>query len=350
MNGDQPARVLVVDDQPAILALVMEHLRRLGYTVQGETDSRLALGIFNAFNPDVCVLDFNMPFLTGADLLDAFKSQDSTVEVLFLTGESEVALAIDLMKRGSIDVLLKPLDSQQLALAVKRALDHRRLLVENTRYRINLERIVTEKTRALDEALTRLMDVHAGTLDALSQALDYRDQGTSGHSRRVAELTANVARHLGLSGNTLIQIEHGALLHDLGKLKIPDGILWKPNKLTEEEWTTIRQHPQHGYDFLRNIDFLKDAAEVVLAHHERFDGSGYPRGLKGAEIPIGARIFAIVDAVDAMIYKRPYNNAPLSFRAAAEEVRRCTGRHFDPDLVPDALQVLERHIPEGLLG
>src|ERR1700746_324012 len=144
------------------------------------------------------------------------------------------------------------------------------------------------------------------TLDLLSMALDFRDQSTSGHSRRVASLTAGAAGELGVKDAALVQIEHGALLHDIGKLKIPDSILWKPARLTDEEWVTMRKHPEYGYDFLRNIEFLKDAAELVVAHHERFDGSGYPRNLRGEAIPLGARIFAVVDAVDAMIYKRPY--------------------------------------------
>jgi putative nucleotidyltransferase with HDIG domain len=343
-------RILVVDDEPAVVGLIIDALDREGYIVQGEIDSRKAARVFETFKPGACILDLNMPHLAGSALLEIFKGLDPTVAILFVTGQNEAALVVDLMKRGSIDVLLKPVKLTMLTEAVRRALDHRRSAIENEEYRLNLERIVHEKTKALDEALRSLTNVHASTLDALSQALDFRDQSTSGHSRRVAGLTANVARHLGLNGDELVQIEHGALLHDLGKLKVPDRILWKPSKLTDDEWVTIRQHPQHGYDFLRNIGFLQGAAEVVLAHHERFDGSGYPRGLSREEIPIGARIFAIVDAVDAMIYKRPYNHAPVTYRAAAEEVRRCAGQHFDPTLIPKALEVLEDRIPQQLLG
>ena len=138
-------------------------------------------------------------------------------------------------------------------------------------------------------------------------ALDFRDQSTSGHSRRVADLTSGAAAAFGMDGSHLLQIEHGALLHDVGKLKIPDSILWKPARLDEDEWTTMRKHPGYGFEFLCGIEFLKDAAELVHAHHEKFDGSGYPRGISGKDIPFGARVFAIIDAVDAMIYKRPYN-------------------------------------------
>ena len=180
-------------------------------------------------------------------------------------------------------------------------------------------------------------------------ALDYRDQSTSGHSRRVANLTVSVARKYGVTGSALLQIEHGALLHDIGKLKIPDSILWKPARLNDEEWVTMRKHPEYGYDFLRNIEFLKDAAELVVSHHERYDGTGYPRQLKGEAIPLGSRIFAVVDAVDAMIYKRPYNT-PVTFREAAEEVRRCAGTHFDPGIIDITLECLEEHVPKQLRG
>jgi putative nucleotidyltransferase with HDIG domain len=213
----------------------------------------------------------------------------------------------------------------------------------------NLEQLVMAETKALNEALTNLTHVHSATLEALSMALDFRDQSTSGHSRRVAGLTAGVVRSMGLSNTMLVQIEHGALLHDIGKLKIPDRILWKPAKLDEEEWRTMRRHAEYGYEFLSNLEFLKDAAEIVYSHHEKYDGTGYPRGLRGEEIPLGARIFMIVDSVDAMIYKRPYNT-PVTFTAAAEEVRRCAGTQFDPSLVEPTLKYLSKEIPKALLS
>jgi putative nucleotidyltransferase with HDIG domain len=349
MSAPRPPRILVVDDEVEIVAFVRELLTHQGYHVSGLSDSRLALGVFDSFNPDVCILDFRMPHVTGGVLLDAFKKADPSVEVIFLTAENETTLAVDVMKRGSIDFLLKPVDVAHLSLSITRALEHRRLIQENEAYRLHLEKLVDEKTRALNEALRSLTFVHSGTLDALALALDYRDQSTSGHSRRVADLTVSAAMAYGLEGSTLLQIEHGALLHDIGKLKIPDSILLKPAKLNDDEWTTMRKHPEYGHDFLRNVEFLKGAAELVLSHHEKFDGSGYPRGLKGEAIPVGARIFAVVDAVDAMIYKRPYNN-PITFKQAAEEIRRCAGTHFDPGVVDVTLECLLVHVPKQLRG
>ena len=341
------SRILIVDDEPEIVAFISELLTSRGYEVAGLSQPRDVPQQLAVFRPDLCIFDFRMPFLTGADLLDTVKERDSSVEVIFITAQDETSLAVDMMKRGAIDFLLKPVELNQLLLSVGRALEHRRLVTENERYRLQLEQLVLEKTAALNDALASLGHVHSGTLDALSLALDFRDQSTSGHSRRVANLTAGAAGSMGIKGGALVQIEHGALLHDIGKLKIPDNILWKPAKLTEEEWKTMRLHPQYGYEFLNNIEFLKGAAELVYAHHEKFDGNGYPNGLCGEAIPFGARVFAIVDSVDAMIYQRPYNK-PITFREACEEVHRCAGSHFDPALVVPTLEYLGDNVPAKL--
>ncbi len=342
-------RILVIDDESEIVSFIRELLMHRGYVVLGLSDAREALNTFHSFKPDVCILDFRMPYISGSVILDAVKESDPTVEVIFLTAQDETSLAVDLMKRGAIDFLLKPVELNQLSLSVARALEHRRLIKENEAYRLHLERLVAEKTKALNEALSSLTHVHSATLDALSMALDFRDQSTSGHSRRVADLTAGTAQSMGITGPVLVQIEHGALLHDIGKLKIPDSILWKPSSLDEAEWKTMRRHAEYGYEFLSTLEWLKDAAEIVRCHHEKYDGTGYPRRLKRDEIPFGARVFAIVDTVDAMIYKRPYNT-PVSFQKASEEVRRCTGTQFDPSLVEPTLAYLAGQIPANLAG
>ncbi len=348
MPSTSAAKVLVVDDEPEIVAFIRELLTQRGYEVLGLSDPREVATRFDSFRPDVCVLDFRMPYFSGSVLLNVIKEKDAKVEVIFLTAQDETSLAVDLMKRGAIDFLLKPVELTQLSLSVGRAIEHRRLVIENENYRLHLEQLVLEKTHALNDALMRLGHVHSATLDALSMALDFRDQSTSGHSRRVADLTAGAASGpFGITDSALVQIEHGALLHDIGKLKIPDSILWKPAKLNDEEWGTMRRHPEYGYEFLNNIEFLKGAAEIVYSHHEKFDGSGYPRKLRAEEIPFGARVFSIVDSIDAMIYKRPYNN-PVRFTEAAVEIRRCAGTQFDPDLVEPTLAYLGDHVPEHL--
>lgn len=329
----------MVDDEPEIVDFIRDLLVTRGYEVLGLSDPRQLPVELDRFRPDACIFDFRMPHKTGADLLETVKQTDPRVEVIFLTAQDEAALAVEMMKRGAADFLLKPVELSQLLVSISRALEHRRLIIENENYRLHLEQLVMEKTMALNQALTSLNHVHLATLDALSTALDFRDQSTSGHSRRVADLTTGAARSMGLKDAALVQIEHGSLLHDIGKLKIPDSILWKPATLTAEEWVTMRRHPEYGYEFLSRLEFLKGAAEIVYSHHEKYDGTGYPRGLRGDDIPFGARVFMIVDTVDAMIYKRPYNN-PVSFRDAAAEVRRCTGSQFDPSVVEPTLAFL----------
>jgi putative two-component system response regulator len=342
-TGEIVNKILVIDDEPEIVAFASGYLTAKGYEVRSSTDPREGLELLGTFGPDLCVLDFNMPGLSGRQLLEKFKAFDPSVEVIFLTGETETALAIEMMKAGAIDYLLKPINLHYLNASVERALEHRRLVRANLEYREHLEDLVAQKTAALTEALGRLAETHIGTLEALGMALDFRDQSTSGHSRRVALWTTGIARRLGISAHNMAEIEQGALLHDIGKLKIPDNILLKPGPLDSAEWRVMRQHAQYGRDFLGGIDFLHAAAELVYSHHEKFDGSGYPRGLRAASIPVGARCFAIVDAVDAMVFKRPYNQ-PVSFDVAAAEIQRCAGTHFDPEIVRIALDFLSEQV------
>jgi putative nucleotidyltransferase with HDIG domain len=336
-------RVLAVDDDPQIVKLTVRFLTAFGYDARGLNDPREAPEMIREFSPEVCILDVNMPFVSGSDLLDEIKSINSHTEVILLTGLNDTVLAVNLMKKGAADFLLKPIEPKQMDVAVARALEHRRLVLENMAYKLHLEMLVEERSKALNEALKNLHELHGATIDTLANALDLRDQGTSGHSRRVADMTVGIAKNLGIVDGELVQIEHGALLHDIGKLRIPDSILWKPSELTPEEWEVMRRHPEYGYDFVKKIGFLSGAADIVLSHHEKFDGTGYPRGLKGNEISLGARIFAFVDAVDAIVYDRPYHRG-TAFSVARDEILKRTGSHFDPTLVEPAIAHLAEHL------
>lgn len=339
-------RILTVDDNPQIVDLTVRLLKSFGYDPLGLNDPREVPEIVRSFRPEVCILDLQMPFISGSDLLDSIKSIDPLTEVILLTGLNDTLLAVDLMKRGAADFLLKPIDPKQMDVSIARALEHRRLVIENTAYKLNLERLVEERSKALSDALRNLSDLHGATLETLATAIDLRDQGTSGHSRRVADMTIQIVKRMGINGGELVQIEHGALLHDIGKLRIPDSILWKPSELTREEWEIMRKHPEYGYEFVRKIGFLKEAADIILSHHEKFDGTGYPRGIKGKDISFGARIFSLVDAIDALVYDRPYHRG-TAFSLACEEIRNRSGSHFDPELVDPALELLADHIKEA---
>jgi len=341
-----PARILAVDDNLQILNLTLKILKDSDYDARGLTDPREVSDFVRSFQPEVCILDVEMPFISGSDLLDSIKAIDHFTEVILLTGMNDTVLAVDLMKRGAADYLLKPVEAEQVDLAVARALEHRRLVIENTAYKTNLEKLVEERSKALSDALRDLKELHGATLETLATAIDLRDQGTSGHSRRVADMAICIAKKLGLNGGELMQIEHGALLHDLGKLRIPDSILWKPSALMPEEWEIMRKHPEYGFEFVQKIGFLRGAADIILSHHEKYDGTGYPRGLKGKEISLAARIFSLVDAVDALVFDRPYHRG-TDFDAVREEIMKRSESHFDPDLVVLALDVLAIYFPNG---
>jgi putative nucleotidyltransferase with HDIG domain len=219
-----------------------------------------------------------------------------------------------------------------------RALEKKRLEQEVENYRRHLEEMVAERTEQLKSALRHIERSYEDTLEALGAAIDLRDSQTAGHSQRVALYSTKVGKELRVKESELKTIAMGAWLHDIGKLATPDAILLKPGALTEEEWRIMRRHVEIGYDLVKRIPFLGEAAEIILSHHERWDGSGYPRGLKANHIPLGARIFAVADTVDAMTSDRPYRSA-LSFEETHEEIRRGAGGRYDPKVASVFLNV-----------
>jgi HD-GYP domain-containing protein (c-di-GMP phosphodiesterase class II) len=195
-----------------------------------------------------------------------------------------------------------------------------------------LQELVKERTEQLDEALASVEGAYRATLKALAHALETRDAETHGHSERVVTFSLRLGRELGLEAGQMRSLEFGSLLHDIGKIGVPDAILRKPAKLSEEEWIKMREHPLHGQAILRGIEFLEGAARVVAQHHEKWDGSGYPLGLRGEEIDLNARIFAVADAFDAMTSDRVYRKGK-PYESAAEELQLFTGKQFDPQVV-----------------
>jgi putative nucleotidyltransferase with HDIG domain len=197
----------------------------------------------------------------------------------------------------------------------------------------------------------RLRESYHGTLEALVNALDARDRETKGHSSRVTHYTLEVARRMGIREGSpeWLDIQRGALLHDVGKIGVSDNILHKPGSLTDEEWEHMRRHPAIGYSMLKEVTFLSRASEIVYTHHERYDGKGYPRGLKGQEIPLGARIFAVADSFDAMTSDRPYRKA-MSWQEARDEIARNSGTQFDPQVVKLFLQILEEWAAKDIIA
>ena len=243
-----------------------------------------------------------------------------------------VGTAEEALRGGAFDYVMKPFDLAHVEAAVRRALEHQSLCVTKRRYEIYLEEMVEQRTAELDRAVDSLEDAYRTTLKALTNALEKRDSETSGHSERVVAFSLRLGREMGLSREQLTALEFGSLLHDIGKIGVPDAILRKPAKLTEDEWVEMRKHPSHGQQILSGIEFLKSAARVVAQHHEKFDGTGYPRGLRGEEIDQNARIFAVADAFDAITSDRVYRKAQ-SYEAAAAELDEWAGKQFDPKVV-----------------
>jgi putative nucleotidyltransferase with HDIG domain len=332
------ARVLVVDDETHVRAMMGSTLERQGYEVQLASSGREALETLELNTFDLVLTDIVMQDVNGIALLERIHAQYPNLPVVMVTAIHDISVAIDSMRRGAYDYLLKPFEREHLLNTVRRAMDHRHALEENHNYQQSLEQMVRARTEMLRHAMEDLEHSYDVTLEALGDALDLKDSETEGHSKRVTAYTIALARAMGIAPTDIKVIARGAFLHDVGKMAIPDEILRKPGSLTPEEQAVMREHCTRGYNMLRKIPFLAGAAEIVFCHQEHFDGSGYPRGIRGREIPIGARIFAVGDTLDAITSDRPYRRA-RSFDAAREEILRCSGSQFDPAVVEVFLKI-----------
>jgi putative nucleotidyltransferase with HDIG domain len=332
------ARILVVDDETHVRAMMGSTLERQGYEVQLASSGREALETLEMAAFDLVLTDIVMQDVNGIALLEQIHAQHPNLPVVMVTAIHDISVAIDSMRRGAYDYLLKPFEREHLLTTVRRAMDHRHALEENQNYQQSLEQMVRARTEMLRHAMEDLEHSYDVTLEALGDALDLKDSETEGHSKRVTAYTIALARAMGIPPAEIKVIARGAFLHDVGKMAIPDEILRKPGSLTTDEQVVMREHCTRGYNMLRKIPFLAGAAEIVYCHQEHYDGSGYPRGVRGREIPIGARIFAVGDTLDAITSDRPYRKA-RSFDAAREEILRCSGTQFDPAVVEVFLKI-----------
>ena len=316
-----PENILVVDDEEAIREVVATMLESRGYHCTSVSNGRAAQDLVRKQTPDLVLSDMIMPEMDGIKLLDWLRNYDPEIPVIMVTAIHDISTALEAIRRGAYDYILKPFEKDQLYHGVGRALQHRRLVVENRNYQAALEQQVQDRTAQLTGALAQLEQSYDDTLEALGSALDLKDAETEGHCQRVTAFTISIAKTVPVPPVYLPILARAAFLHDIGKMAIPDSILRKPGPLDDDEKQIMRTHCEIGYNVLTRIPFLRDAAEIVLAHQEFFDGTGYPRGLRGEQIPLGARIFSIADAMDAMISDRPYRRA-LPMSHACEEIRR----------------------------
>ncbi len=336
----KPERILIVDDEEAIREVVHSMLTMSGYECRQAASGVEALKILETQEFELLMSDLMMAEMDGKDLLARAKEKYPDMPVLMVTAVHDISTALEALRNGAYDYLLKPFEREQLLASARRALENRRLKLENRTYQTNLESLVEARTEQLRRAMFDLERSYDITLEALGDALDLKDAETEGHSKRVTAYTIAMARAMGLEQEKIRIIARGAFLHDIGKMAIPDAILRKPGPLTPDEVLIMREHCARGYNMLRKIPFLKEASDIVFSHQERWDGTGYPRGLKGEEIPLGARLFAIADTMDAITSDRPYRPAQ-SFGAAREEIVRWSGRQFDPNLVKIFLDIPE---------
>ena len=338
-------RILIVDDEVSVREILAEGLKVYGFDTVTAGSAAEGWELFQSGSFDLVLSDIEMPEVTGIQFLKQLKADDREIDVVMVTGVIDTDTALNAIRDGASDYVTKPFNLEEVRMVVQRTLEKRRLIRENRAYQAGLEQLVEERTAALRETTdeverlyVELQESYESTLMAMVTALDFRDNETQGHSLRVVEYCIRIAKAMGIVEPELGWIRRGALLHDVGKIGVPDAILRKPGKLDHDEWIEMRKHPEHGYEMLRHIRFLAPALDIVLCHQERYDGSGYPKGLKGEAIPLGARIFAVVDCFDAMTSDRPYR-AALPIEKARDEVRKFAGTQFDPDVAAAFLAV-----------
>jgi len=337
-------RVLAVDDESAASKLIAIMLPSPAYHCTTAGNGEEALEALQRERFDAVISDLQMPGISGLELLAQVRRSYPHVAFLVTTGVDDVDVGVQAMRCGADDYLVKPLRESAVLASLESALHKQHLEEQIEDYRAHLEEMVAERTGQLREALRQVESSYEDTLQALGAAIDLRDNETAGHSKRVCLYSVEIARAMGWSEKQLGSLARGANLHDIGKLGIPDGILLKPGPLTAGERKLMQRHAQVGFDLVKDIAFLADAAEIVFAHHERYDGGGYPRGLRGDEILLSARIFAVADTLDAITSDRPYRRAS-SFESGYEIIRKCSGSQFDPEVVRVFLSLPEETWP-----
>jgi putative two-component system response regulator len=335
-------RVLIVDDEPVVRRILRQRLSAEGYVCEEAGSAREAVDRLAKSPAELVVLDIKMPGKSGVELLPEIKQMYPDTAVIMSTAITDTSTAIKCMKDGAHDYMVKPFNLDEVALSTQRALEKRRLELENRAYQQHLEEMVTERTAELKQAVTKLKLASLDTIHRLAQAAEYRDEGTGAHIQRMSRYSAAIARKMGLGEREVENILYAAPMHDVGKIGIPDHILLKTGGLDKGEWEIMKKHTVIGVEILRGSDaeFIQLAETIALTHHEKWDGSGYPQGLEGSEIPLAGRIVAIADVFDALTSRRPYKE-PLPVEESLDIIKQGRGSHFDPDVTDAFLAVTD---------
>jgi putative nucleotidyltransferase with HDIG domain len=338
---NQTYRILIVDDEEINLKILRIYLEDKGYEVVSALNGEEAINILRSEEVTACICDIRMPKISGIDVLNFVQQHTPIVPVVMLTGFIDINTAVSVMRQGASNYLTKPIDAGELIISVEKAIEHRKLLEEklrlekeNLEYQRDLEVKIEEKTQDLQ---MNMLDM----VVALSNAVEERDAHLIGHSKRIAQYSNMLARQLGMNKEQLRTLHYGAILHDIGKIGIPDEVLKKSGDLSPDELEVMKAHPQKGFNILQPVNFLKEVGLIVRHHHENWNGTGYPVGLKETNIPQLARIVRLVDGFDVLTSTRA-NKRAMDVQAAVEQVRKDQGTLYDPELVEPFIALVEK--------
>jgi len=340
-----PTNIFIIDDEEPIRKVLNTHLSKEGYNVIQSSGGHPVFDALRANSFDIVISDLRMPEVDGSEILEFVRANYDTVPIIMLTGFTDVTVAIDVLKKGAFDYLMKPVKKEDLLAAVRKAAAHRELLVrnkelqtENAQYRLYLEQRVIERTKELNNKATELQkayDLLKGMnlqfANALAETIEAKDHYTRGHCNRMRTLCVEMGRLIGMNGKELETLEYAALLHDLGKIGVNESILNKEGALDKEEAAHIKKHTEIGEKILQGVPLMDEVARIIAAHHENYDGTGYPRGLRGGEIPLAARLISVADLYDAMRSDRPYRKG-MPVEKIFSEMQRVSGTQLDPEM------------------
>ena len=333
--------ILVVDDDEPIRDLMGGILEIGGYQSTLAADAREARELLKIQNFELILCDINMPGESGLEFVQYAATEYPNIAAVMVTAMDDPMLANHALNIGVYEYIIKPFEQNGVLISVRNALHRRRLEIDNRTYRARLEKKVEKRTADLQDSMEKLQKSLEGSIQAIARTVETRDPYTAGHQQRVAELAGAIAGEMRLSDEVIYGIRMGGLIHDLGKVSIPAEILTKPGRITQIEFELIKTHPKVGYDILKSIEFPWPIAKMVLQHHERMDGSGYPAGLKGSEIIPEARILGVADVVEAMASHRPYRPS-LGIDKALNEISEKIGGLYDPDASKACLRLFRQ--------